>query len=451
MRAMPSVGFTALLLLGPLHAATAQTPAARRDTIRALAADRVAKGGSAGMVIGTFDGATPITVAVGAGITDRSIFEIGSISKVLTTVLLADMVGRGEVALDDPVRKHLPAGVSVPAWQGREITLLDLATATSGLPSLPDAPLDPTNPYAAFRAADLHAWLGRYALTRAPGSAYEYSNVGMGLLGHALAHRLGMSYEAAVIARILDPLGMRETRITLTPALRARLAPPHDGDLEPSQAWDFDVLAGAGGWRSTIGDMLRLLDAVRRPPATPLGRAIALATVSRRPTGVPALSIGLGFHVAEKDGARIVWHNGETGGYHSFLGVDGARGGNVVILSNSTRDIDDLGFHLVDARSALRPPPAPRPRIAVAPVVLDSLVGRYALTPDFIVAITREDDRLYLQATAQPRFRLFAATPRRFFLTVVAAEVSFTADAAGRITGLVLHQNGRDTPGRRLP
>src|SRR5437016_11097706 len=144
------------------------------------------------------------------------------------------MVDHGEVRLDDPVAKYLPSSVRVPSRNGRQITLLDLVTQSSGLPRMPSnfTPRDSMNPYADYSVQQLYAFLSSYQLTRDIGATYEYSNLGVGLLGHALALKAGTSYEQLVTRRVLIPLQMKETAITLTPALRARLALGHDGEGE---------------------------------------------------------------------------------------------------------------------------------------------------------------------------------------------------------------------------
>src|SRR5262249_48036639 len=145
------------------------------------------------------------------------------------TTLLADMVRHGEVRYEQPVADLLPKTVHVPEKAGRKITLLDLATQRSGLPRLPGN-LNATgdNPYGAYSVDSLYAFLSRYELPRAPGERYEYSNLGMGLLGHALSLRSGKSYETLVVERVARPLAMRDTRVTLDAELRSRLAAGHD-------------------------------------------------------------------------------------------------------------------------------------------------------------------------------------------------------------------------------
>src|SRR6266566_3001093 len=216
------------------------------------------------------------------------------IRKVFTASALADMVARGEVKLDDPVANYLPRAVRMPV-RVRPITLLDLATQSSGLPRLPDnfAPRDSSNPYADYSVQQLYEFLSRYQLPRDPGASYEYSNLGVGLLGHALALRAGMSYEQLVTRRILTHLGMRETAITLTPAMRARLAPGHDvgGNVVPN--WDLPTLAGAGALRSTARDMLTFLAANLDTSATPMARGLRQTHEPRQATDNPNLKVGL--------------------------------------------------------------------------------------------------------------------------------------------------------------
>ncbi len=206
-----------------------------------------------------------------------TIFEIGSATKVFTSLLLAYMVQRSEVGLDDPVAKYLPPGVKMPERNGRSITLIDLATHTSGLPRLPTnlMPKDPANPYADYSVEQLYQFLSTYQLTRDIGSQYEYSNLGGGLLGHVLARRARMDYEALVRSRICDPLGMNSTRITLTPEMKARLAAGHNAALQSVENWDSPTLPGAGALRSTANDLLTFLAANLGYTKSPLAPAMA--------------------------------------------------------------------------------------------------------------------------------------------------------------------------------
>ena len=425
------------------------------DSLERLVLERVERGGSTGLAVAevTLGGVRFAQAGKRRGeeserIDSISVFEIGSVSKVLTTTLLAEMVGRGEVALEDPVERYLPASVRMPEYNGRKITLLDLATATSGLPRIPDLePPDPANPYAHFGAKELYAWLSGYTLTREPGLTYEYSNLGMGLLGHALALKAGKPYQQLVRERMLQPLGMTETRIVLTEDLRARLVSGHGSDLQPAANWDFDALAGAGGWRSTARDMARLVTAMLHPPAGTLGAAIALTVKPRRETGRPNLRIGLGWHILQRGSRRILWHNGETAGYYSWVGFDVEAGRGAVVLSGSALEIDDIGLHLVDSTIPLHQLPSARQPVAVEVSQLDRYVGRYELAPGFVLEVTRNRDQLLCQATGQGRLKLIALSPTRFAVQAVEAELEFKVDGSE----VTLFQGGRQTPGKRLP
>jgi D-alanyl-D-alanine-carboxypeptidase/D-alanyl-D-alanine-endopeptidase len=293
-----------------------------------------------------------------------TVFEIGSITKVFTALLLADMVLRGEVAFSDPVAKWLPPHIRVPARNGRDMTLLDLASHTSGLPRMPSnfKPADPSNPYVDYRAEQLYQFLSSYELPRDIGSQVEYSNVGFGLLAHALALRAGLDYESLVRTRVLDPLGMRLTGVSLSPEMRARLAPGHNGKLERVGNWDLAVLAGAGALRSTANDMLTFLEATLGTIKSLL-RA-AMTTMLQLPDAKGRKS-PIGWMVVTLDGVfspdahHIVWMGGGTAGYRAFLGFDAKARAGVVVLANVCNisgnlsgfdDVDHIGLDLLDER-----------------------------------------------------------------------------------------------------
>jgi CubicO group peptidase (beta-lactamase class C family) len=384
-----------------------------------------------------------------------TIFEIGSVTKVFTSLVLSDMVQRGEVTLADPVAKYLPTGVKVPERGGRVITLVDLSTHTSGLPRMPSNfnPKDQANPYADYTVEQLYQFLSSYQLTRDIGSQFEYSNLGGGLLGQALAHRAGMDYEALVRSRITAPLGMSSTGVALTPELKARLATGHNDKLVAVSNWDIPALAGAGALRSSANDMLTFLAANLGYVKSPLGPAMAAMLSVRRPTAGPkGGEIGLGWLITKPADDELVWHNGGTGGYRSFIGYDAKTRVGIVVLSNTFTGagIDDIGMHLLDTHVPLLPAPKEHKEITVDPKIFDGYVGRYQLAPDFILTITREGDQLFAQATGQPKFPIFPESQRDFFLKVVDAQITFETDANGRATSLTLHQNGANMPAKRI-
>ena len=277
-----------------------------------------------------------------------TVFEIGSITKAFTGILLAQLATDGIVGLDDPVRMHLPEGFPVPSRNGKEITLLHLATHRSGLPRLPGnlKPKDPENPYADYTVELLEKFLSKHRLGRSPGERYEYSNLGGGLLGNALAHRAGSSYEELVKRRICDPLGMKDTRIALPESMRERLAPGHQPGGRRVPLWDVPALPGAGALRSTVRDMLRLLAA-----ALDGDPAMTLSQEPRAYAG-EGLKIGLCWHLVpwDRKGRKwIVWHNGGTGGYSSFAGFVKENRAAVVVLANTSEDVDALGLAILAA------------------------------------------------------------------------------------------------------
>jgi serine-type D-Ala-D-Ala carboxypeptidase/endopeptidase len=354
-------------LLGALvvASAAAQTTFPSDSAVQALLTARVDGGRAAGIIVGLLepDGSTRVlhagTAGPGRTLGPESIFEIGSITKAFTGVLLADMVRRGDVALDDPVSKYLPEGVTVPGRSGKVITLAHLSSHTSGLPRLPALrPANPLNPYADYTVEQLHDFLRTHELRRDPGAEYEYSNLGAGLLGHVLALRAGMSYERLVHERILEPLGMTSTAITLTPAMRTALAAGHNARGDTVPGWDLPTLAGAGALRSTTTDMLRFANAALRGTG-PLREAFDLSMQPRAQAGTPTMAIGLGWHRLALQGDTVVWHNGGTGGFRTFLGLSPGTGRAVVLLTNSgNMGADDLALLLLASQ---QPAPPPQP------------------------------------------------------------------------------------------
>ncbi len=266
----------------------------------------------------------------------QTIFEIGSVTKVFTALLLSDMAVRGEVNLSDPVSKYLPASVHMPTRNGKQITLLDLATHYSGLPRMPN------NYNREYSVEQLYEFLSNYNLTRDPGAKYDYSNLGGGLLGHVLAVRAGSDYETLLRERITEPLGMKHTAMQLTPEMKANLIPGYGSGIKALSS-EVAALKGAGAIRSNVDDMLVFLAANMGLIQTPLRPAMKKMLSVRRPVS-PGIQIALGWHIAN----GVVCHNGGTGGYHAFVGFEPHRKAGVVVLSSSTEFTDDLGQRVLD-------------------------------------------------------------------------------------------------------
>jgi CubicO group peptidase (beta-lactamase class C family) len=253
-----------------------------RDLAEAIRSGPLAPGAGGGLSIGISQRGERRILTYGAAAPD-SIFQIGSATKPFTSVLLADMAERDAVKLDEPVRMLLPAaGLSRPA--GTEITLLDLATHHSGLPGIPAnfRPADRTNPVADFDVPKLYAFLRGRGVDKPRDAGFGYSNLGFGLLGHALSRRAGVDYATLLRQVITGPLGMNDTVLELSSEQQRRLLQGFGDYGRPIRAWDFDVLAGAGGLRSTAPDMLTWLEANLHPERVGAGR-LAAALISSQP------------------------------------------------------------------------------------------------------------------------------------------------------------------------
>jgi hypothetical protein len=237
--------------------------------------------------------------------------------------------------------------------------------------------------------------------------------------------------------------------------MKARLAVGHGSGLAAVSNWDLPpAFAGAGAIRSTANDMLKFLAANLGITKTPLAAAMAAEVSTRRPTGIPNTEIAYAWHVSNKDGKSIIWHNGGTGGYRTWMGYDPQTRTGVVVFSNvsTPEGPDDIGRHLLDASYPLAKvePIKEHKEITIDNKVFDSYLGSFQLAPNAIMAITREGNQLFEQLTGQPKAELFPEGDKKFFLKVVDAQISFDTDAQGKATQLTLHQNGRDTVAKRI-
>jgi CubicO group peptidase (beta-lactamase class C family) len=435
-------------------------PVLSTDQIREILVRRIDHQKQAvGIVVGVIEPAGRRVVAYGSlangdprTLDGDTIFEIGSVTKVFTSLLLADMVNRREVTLDDPAAKYLPENVKMPERNGKSITLHDLSTHSSGLPRLPGnfKPKDPSNPYADYSVDDLYQFLSGYTLPRDPGSEFEYSNLGGGLLGHVLACRTGTDYENLIRGRITEPLSMPDTSIALTSSMKQRMATGHNSTLAPVANWDLPALAGAGAIRSSANDLLTFLEAFLVYKESPLAPAMKAMLEFCRPLG--KAKIGLGWFIFPNDGREIAMHDGGTGGFCAFIAYDPEERIGVVVLSNAftPSGVVDIGLHLLNPNVPLASPEPPKQRtgIHIDPEILDNYTGCYQLAPDRILEITRDGDRLFAQAFAEaiggPRFEVFAESEKNFFVKVTGSQITFETGPEGRAVSLIMHRAGRE-------
>lgn len=346
-----------------------------------------------------------------------TLYEIGSITKVFTSLLLADMVERGEVGLDDPVAKYLPVGVRMPDRNGKPITLLDLSTHRSGLPRMPSNfnPKDPTRPYVDYPVERLYEFLSSHESRRDVDAEWEYSNLGAGLLSLALARRAGTDFETALRDRVFRPLGMNSTVIALTPALKSRMTTAHSSvfRLAPTPLWDFTpAFFGTGSLRSSANDLLIFLAANLGYVKTPLSAAMARMRTAHR-DGADNFKMGLGWRIEQLQEAEIVWTGGASYGSRSFSGFDPKSQVGVIVLSNynSGYGIDDIGRHVLNPKALVDDgrlvKPQERTAVTLAPEFLDRYAGRYRFSENEIWTVRRDGTRFFIKKPSEPEFEVF--------------------------------------------
>jgi serine-type D-Ala-D-Ala carboxypeptidase/endopeptidase len=316
-----------------------------------------------GLVIGVWmdgkphvDGYGKVTTAVGVMEPDGdTLFEIGSITKAFTGILLADAASRKEVALDDPANKHLPADLQIKTKSDRPVTLLHLATHRSGLPVEPPFlglfARNKENPYADYVRPKLVRLMGMLQAEREPGVKYVYSNLAVGLLGHALtAASKADSYDALVRERVCKPLGLKDTGEALTGAQKARLARGHNAKLEPTDPWDFATLEACGGLKSSANELLRFGAANLGEVKAPLLDALKTSHEKRELARSETVEIGLCWHRSKlKSGELMIWHNGGTGGYRSMIAFTPATRRAVIVLccADLGSEVDKLAIKVL--------------------------------------------------------------------------------------------------------
>ncbi len=283
-----------------------------------------------------------------------TLFDIGSITKLFTAVVLADMVARGEMAMQDSLAKYLPPDVHVPDFAGKPITLLDVVTYSPGLPGWPsNAPAlsEDDKPFPDYPTEKIYEALATTKLTAAPGTQYVYSNFGYGLLGLALARRANMGFEEMIVSRVCKPLGMDSTCITVPEAVRERVAPGHNSKQAKVTGWTFpEAFAGAGAFRSTANDLAKFLAAAMGKRRTSLSPAFASMLMTRRPADRPDTSVGAGWFITSGHDDELVWKDGSTLGYTSFIGYSRrSRAGIVLLVNGECGDVlPRLGRHMLN-------------------------------------------------------------------------------------------------------
>jgi D-alanyl-D-alanine-carboxypeptidase/D-alanyl-D-alanine-endopeptidase len=447
MRMLPVVfagAIAATALNAPAVPATLPPMAAPSNAaIQALLNARVADNPGTGIVVGIIDRGRTMVLKAGVSGTARpldehSLFEVGSVTKTFTATVLADMALRHEVDLSDPVQRDLPSGTRVPERDGKTITLLSLATQHSGLPRMPGnfEPEHAEDPYVDYTYDRLAAFLNSYTLPRDPGERFEYSNLGVGLLGDALADEAHTTYASLVATRVFAPLGMTETSAlsvdALPATLRDRITTGHDDAGKVTAPWNFDALAGAGAIRSSVSDMLRFVRC--NLGQGPLAPTCLFAQASR--DSFPGSRIGLIWMIG--DIIPIVHHGGDTAGFHAAVALTPDRERGVVVLANGGGPVDALAQALIDSAIV---PQVSEPALALDAGQLDAYAGTYRGDNGIRFLFVRNGGTLTAQLGGQPAVPVFARAKDEFFHRIVPAELTFARAADDTVNGVILHQN----------
>lgn len=393
-----------------------------------------------------------------------TLYEIGSISKIFTSLLLADAVVRGEIDLNAAADVDNPAGIRFPSRAGRSIQWIDLSTHRSGLPRLAGnfQPADPTNPYRDYDSKMAAAFLTQYELPRAPGESQEYSNFAASVLGYLLAEKAGKSYDELLREKITGPLEMTDCTVSLTSDQAKRLATPHAKFGAVASPWTFADLPGAGGIHASMRDMMRFAKAQLNPPAGPLGKAIELTWKQHRAADASGPAMGLGWIIAGDGETR--WHNGGTGGFASAIFINRKLNSAVIVLSNTSASniLEPLATQILlkaagqdvklESDDAAEDNAANRKagKRAIDANLRRRLAGRYELNPSFIFTVRDRDGHLMVGITNQPTQEVFPDSPTRWSYRGVDATLEFKLPKTGRARRLVLHQNGMEQTARRI-
>ena len=415
---------------GPVKKSVAPTPEheSHKAKVTALIQPLIDAEYATGIVVGLYEGGRTEVYGYGKGPGNRApdastLFEIGSVTKVFTALMLADSVQRGEVTLETNVADLLPPGVTVPTKDKRTVTLGMLATHTSGLPRLPPSLAhreDVPDPYAKYGEEQLYEDLIRTPLLDTPGNTVLYSNFGMGVLGFVLGRRLATNYTVALEGRVLQPLGLGSTFLNVPDAAKVRRAQGTNADLRPVPYWYFDALAGAGALVSDAHDMLSLIDDEMDAASNshgPLRHAMKL-------TQTPQLerpdvdNEGIGWEI---DSAGRYWHNGQTGGFHVFVGFEPKTRRGVVLLASTSLAIFD---RFADELYQMMAGEDVKPFVPPTAEQLAAFVGTYNLQ-DEPLAVSVQGKRLYITGRGAPPYRMIPLNDHEMWIEQLQAVVNF--------------------------
>lgn len=483
--------------------------AEEEDPVQRVLRERVDEyGQTVGVVAGIIRGINRYVYAHGTlnrgtirRVSGMTVFEIGQLSSLYTTAMLSLMVQRGDVNVTDEVSAYLPETVTVPATAaGNPILIEHLATHTSGLPRLPDNLVsdEPEDPLKGYSVELMYAFLNRYAESQRDGSEfpfdfedpdgedpdrqglldregedrtdtpgrdepddrYAYSDLGMGLLGHVLEQAAGETYDMLIRELLSDPLKLANTANASTPSMRTYLATGHDDARRPVPSWSDTTLVGGTGLRSNLLDMMILVSAsmgiiyalpedFTEDDSTRYHASFDSLIVARNPADEEGVRTALGWKVRQDERGRdIHWLTGRTNGFYAFAAFLKQWRKGVVVLSNSSASVKDIGFHLLSARNPLAPPP--RKVVQMTEDAYVACTGTYAFSPEFTVDITYSDGMLYGQPPGQPRSELVLESSGDFYLEEEDARITFVPDEEGNVDHFLFLQDGQTHRAERV-
>lgn len=385
--------------------------------------------------------------AIASGSAEQPMFEIGSVTKVFTGLLLAQAVQRGDLKLDDTVGRLLAGKVDGLSPAVASVTLRQLVTHTGCMPVMADgvtggAPL--VEQFHAFDKPMFWAALARVRLTAAaPPCEGAYSNFGMALLGQLLAEHYGTSWGELVRARITEPLGMNDTVIGLGDKA-SRMAPAFAGDRR-QPLFDMQAYAPASALRSTAADMMTFSRAILAGASGPLGPAAArmLMPLAR----YEGAEIGYAVMVRGPEGGRrTYYHAGVTQGYRTLWLLAPDTGEALIVLSSNARaPIQTVMLAIGKSRY-----PVPTAEVPIDAKRLDEYRGEYRVTRTQSLNFTVRGGRLLVRETGRGYNALTPTGTDRFAVTAIGAQVMFRRDAANAVIGVSLAQGGSQLDARRV-
>ncbi|HXN73743.1 MAG TPA: serine hydrolase [Candidatus Acidoferrales bacterium] len=366
-------------------------------------------------------------------------FRLGSITKQFTAASIMLLEERGKLKIEDPVKKYMPDAPA--AWD--KVTIYNLLTHTSGIPSFTELPdYDSLEPFTTT-SEKLVARFRDKPLEFEPGEKFKYDNSGYALLGYLIEKISGQTYAQFVQDNIFTPLQMKDSGYDSNSAIIMRRASGYTNGkqgIENAGFINMTVPFAAGSLYSTVEDLARWEQGLFG------GKVLSAASLQKMTTPFKS-NYAFGLAVSTANGHKVIEHGGGIEGFNTHLSYYPDDKLTVVVLANLNGDAPGNIAHKLAsiAHGETVTLPSERREVAVAPAILANYVGTYALSPDFSLVITLEGGQLMSQATGQGKFPLFAESDTKFFLKTIDAQVEFVKNDKGEVTGLILHQGGRDT------